>query len=87
MMENEIKEIISQYDPQKIRIGVLGSHSALEIASGAKQEGFETVVVCQKGRDKTYTKNYPNLFDHTLLLDKFADITSPSNVKDRRAHV
>jgi 5-formaminoimidazole-4-carboxamide-1-(beta)-D-ribofuranosyl 5'-monophosphate synthetase len=81
MMETKIKEVISQYDPRKIRIGVLGSHSALEIASGAKQEGFETVVVCQKGRDKTYTRYYSNIFDHTLLLEKFADITSPANVK------
>ena len=81
MMDTKIKEVLSQYDPRKIRIGVLGSHSALEIASGAKQEGFETVVVCQKGRDKTYTRYYRNIFDHTLLLDKFADITSPANVK------
>jgi 5-formaminoimidazole-4-carboxamide-1-(beta)-D-ribofuranosyl 5'-monophosphate synthetase len=81
MMENKIKEVIREYDPRNIRIGVLGSHSALEIASGAKQEGFETVVVCQKGRDKTYTKYYSNLFDHIMLLDKFVDITSESNVK------
>jgi 5-formaminoimidazole-4-carboxamide-1-(beta)-D-ribofuranosyl 5'-monophosphate synthetase len=81
MMETKIKEVISQYDPRKIRIGVLGSHSALEIASGAKQEGFETVVVCQKGRDKTYTRYYRNIFDHILLLDNFADITSPTNVE------
>jgi 5-formaminoimidazole-4-carboxamide-1-(beta)-D-ribofuranosyl 5'-monophosphate synthetase len=81
MMETKIKEVISGYDPSNICIGVLGSHSALEIASGAKQEGFETVVVCQKGRDKTYTKYYSNLFDHTLLLDKFADMTNPINVK------
>ncbi len=81
MIENKIKEVISKYNPQKIRIGVLGSHSALEIASGAKQEGFETVVVCQKGREKTYTKYYRNIFDHILFLDKFADITNPSNVK------
>ncbi len=81
MMENRIKEVISRYDPRNIRIGILGSHSALEIASGAKQEGFETVVVCQKGRDKTYTKYYSNLFDHIMLLDKFVDIASESNVK------
>jgi 5-formaminoimidazole-4-carboxamide-1-(beta)-D-ribofuranosyl 5'-monophosphate synthetase len=81
MMETKIKQVINEYDPQKIRIGVLGSHSALEIASGAKQEGFETVVVCQKGRDKTYTHYYRNIFDHILLLDRFADITSPENVK------
>ncbi len=58
MITENINRIISKYDQSKIRIGVLGSHSALEIASGAKQEGFETVVVCQKGRDKTYTKYY-----------------------------
>jgi 5-formaminoimidazole-4-carboxamide-1-(beta)-D-ribofuranosyl 5'-monophosphate synthetase len=80
-MEEKIKQVIKKYDPKKIRIGVLGSHSALEIASGAKQEGFETVVVCQKGRDKTYTKYYKNIFDHLLMLDKFSQITSEENVK------
>ncbi len=77
----KIKQIVESYNPKAVRIGVLGSHSALEIASGAKQEGFQTVVVCQKGREKTYTKYYGNLFDHTILVDKFADITSPSTVK------
>jgi len=81
MIKEKIQEVIREYDPRNIRIGVLGSHSALEIASGAKQEGFETVVVCQKGRDKTYTKYYGNLFDYIMLMDKFADITSENNVK------
>ena len=80
-MNNKIKEIIREYNPKKIRIGVLGSHSALEIASGAKQEGFETVVVCQKGREKTYTKYYGNLFDHVMLLDQFAEIISENNLR------
>ena len=79
-MQKKIKEIIEGYDPKRIKIGVLGSHSALEISSGAKQEGFETVVACQKGREKTYTKYYGNLFDHIILLDKFADITKENNV-------
>ena len=81
MMKNEISELLRVYDSKKIRIGVLGSHSALEIASGAKQEGFETVAVCQKGRERTYTKYYGNLFDHVMLLDKFADIIRPEKVK------
>jgi len=81
MMKNEINEILRVYDHEKIRIGVLGSHSALEIASGAKQEGFETVVVCQKGREKTYTKHYGNLFDHVILLDKFSDVIRTEKVK------
>ncbi len=81
MMQNRIKEILSCYNPKKIRIGVLGSHSALEIGAGAKQEGFETVVVCQKGREKTYTKHYGNIFNHVILLDKFSDITKPEKIK------
>jgi len=81
MITENINRILSKYDQSKIRIGVLGSHSALEIASGAKQEGFETVVVCQKGRDKTYTKYYRSVFDHVVMLDKFIQITSPDSVK------
>ena len=81
MMKSRISEVVRKYDPEKVRIGVLGSHSALEVASGARQEGFETVVVCQKGRDKTYTRYYGGLFDHTLLLDRFSDIVRAENVQ------
>jgi len=81
MMKKQIDQVLKKYDPKKIRIGVLGSHSALEIAAGAKQEGFETIVVCQKGREKTYTKYYRSVFDHTLLLDKFSEITNEENIK------
>jgi 5-formaminoimidazole-4-carboxamide-1-(beta)-D-ribofuranosyl 5'-monophosphate synthetase len=81
MMSDKIKETIANYDQKKIHIGVLGSHSALEIASGAQQEGFKTVVVCQNGREKTYGLYYRNIFDKFIFLDKFSDITSPEIVK------
>ena len=42
-----IEEVALGYDRDNIRIGVLGSHSALEIGYGAKQEGFEVVIICQ----------------------------------------
>ena len=75
-MSDKIRKMVQEFNPEKVRIGVLGSHSALEIASGAKQEKLETVVVCEKGREKTYTHYYKNLFDHVILLDKFSDIVS-----------
>ena len=80
-----IDKIIGEYDERNIRIGVLGSHSALEIAHGAKQEDLETVVICQKDREKTYTKYYRNLFDHVLLLDRFADVVHVENLEKLRA--
>jgi len=85
MLKEKIRRVISEYDSRNIRIGVLGSHSALEIGYGAKQDGFETVVVCQKGREKTYTRYYRNLFDHVLLLDKFEDMILEENQERLRA--
>jgi 5-formaminoimidazole-4-carboxamide-1-(beta)-D-ribofuranosyl 5'-monophosphate synthetase len=79
MSLKKIHEFLSKYNLKEIKIGVLGSHSALEMGHGAKQEGFEVVVVCQKGREKTYTKYYKNLFDHVLLLDKFSDLIKQEN--------
>jgi len=79
MNHKKIQEIVARYDSKEIKIGVLGSHSALEMGHGAKQEGFEVVVVCQKGREKTYTKHYKNLFNHIMLLDNFVDMIREEN--------
>lgn len=84
MNRKDLQEIVANYNREKIRIGVLGSHSALEIGHGAKQEGFKVVVVCQRGREKTYTKHYRNLFDHVLLLDKFVDMIKEENQEKLR---
>ena len=39
---SEIQKIVNNYDD--LRIAVLGSHSALEIMDGAKDEGLSTIV-------------------------------------------
>lgn len=74
-----IRSIASSYT--RPAVCVLGSHSALEIASGAKKEGLKTVVLCQKGREKTYSKYYRDLFDHVILLDKFSDMAEKETVQ------
>jgi 5-formaminoimidazole-4-carboxamide-1-(beta)-D-ribofuranosyl 5'-monophosphate synthetase len=85
MIERKIiQNLVESYDSKKITIGVLGGHSALDVCRGAKKHGFRTLAVCQKGRDKTYTKYYKTrndgrgCIDKTIILDKFADITKPS---------
>lgn len=72
----EIFEVLEEYEKDEITIGILGSHSALEIAHGAKKEGFDTVILCQKGREITYTQHYTRLFDHYLILDHFEDVVN-----------
>ena len=51
---SEIKKIVNDYSD--VKIGVLGSHSALEVMDGAKDENFETKVFCQKGREGPYQR-------------------------------
>jgi len=38
----------------KYTIATIGSHSALQILKGAQQEGFKTLAICLKGREKPY---------------------------------
>ena len=78
----DIQKLLESYDKNDITIGVLGGHSALDVCRGAKKHGFRTIAVCQKGREKTYTKYYKTrdgkgCIDETIVLDKFADITKP----------
>ena len=86
---NEIQKLVESYDKDNISIGVLGGHSGLDVCRGAKKYGFRTIAVCQKGREKTYTKYYKTrdgkgCIDETILLDKFADITKPKVQEELR---
>ncbi len=77
--QERIKQILENYDKSNITIGVLGGHSALDVCRGAKKHGFRTLAVCQKGREKTYTKYYKTrnskgVIDEIILVDNFKDI-------------
>jgi 5-formaminoimidazole-4-carboxamide-1-(beta)-D-ribofuranosyl 5'-monophosphate synthetase len=72
-------------------IAVIGSHSALDISSGAKQHNLRSIVVCQKGRERSYQKYYlkrktalgqTGCIDEIMLLDKFSDIAGAKAVSE-----
>ncbi|MBI2653825.1 formate--phosphoribosylaminoimidazolecarboxamide ligase family protein [Candidatus Woesearchaeota archaeon] len=78
--QKQISKILETYDKNHITIGVLGGHSALDVCRGAHSHGFKTVVVAQKGREKTYTKYYKRregigFVDDVIVVNKFSDIT------------
>ncbi|MBU2565082.1 MAG: formate--phosphoribosylaminoimidazolecarboxamide ligase family protein [Candidatus Thermoplasmatota archaeon] len=89
LQRKEILEVLESYDVEKAKIGVIGSHSALDVCDGAVEEDFRTFVVCQKGREKTYTDYFKSerengklirgMVDEVLLLDKFKEIMSKEN--------
>ena len=74
----QIASIVNQYDLKNVTVGTIGSHSALEIMDGAKDENMKTVCVCQKGRDLPY-RRFKRLADEIILLEKFSDIMNNEN--------
>ena len=53
-------------------IATLGSHCALQVLKGAKDEGLKTMLVCEKKREKLY-KRFP-FIDELILVDSFIEI-------------
>jgi len=85
--QQKIKKILEGYDKSNLTIGTLGGHSALDICRGAKLQGFRTVAVCQKGREKTYEKYYKSrdnkgVIDEIIMVNKFKDIVK-KDVQDK----
>jgi 5-formaminoimidazole-4-carboxamide-1-(beta)-D-ribofuranosyl 5'-monophosphate synthetase len=78
-----VAAIVDKYDPENITIGTIGSHSALEIMDGAKDENLRTICVCQRGRELPY-RRFRRLADEVILLDKFSDILYPENQEKLR---
>jgi 5-formaminoimidazole-4-carboxamide-1-(beta)-D-ribofuranosyl 5'-monophosphate synthetase len=74
----QIASIVDRYDLKNVTVGTIGSHSALEIMDGAKDENMKTVCICQKGRDLPY-RRFKRLADEIILLEKFSDILNREN--------
>lgn len=55
-----------------IAIATLGSHSALQILKGARDEGLTTVLVSTHDRKPLYERF--NLVDHYVMVDQFSEI-------------
>lgn len=77
-------------------ISTLGSHSALDVCEGAKKEGYRTLVVAQKGRERTYLGPYKSrkrgdmeigVVDELLLLNNFKEITENLEYLKKRSAI
>ncbi|MEM4005419.1 MAG: formate--phosphoribosylaminoimidazolecarboxamide ligase family protein [Desulfurococcaceae archaeon] len=73
----DVTSVLNSYSKDKITISCIASHSALDVFDGARDEGFKTIAICQKGREKTYTALFPGLIGEVLILEKFVDVVKP----------
>jgi len=92
---NEITSILSDYDADNMKIGLVASHSALDTCDGAVDEGFRTFLVCQAGREKTYTEYFRaerdssgnllrGIVDDNVVYPRFDEILKPDNQQRMR---
>ncbi len=81
-MRNRILSVLKEYDLENVHIATLGSHSALNILRGAKDEGFGTICVCRE-REKTIYENF-GVADRIIVVNDFQDLLDLSLQKELR---
>ena len=85
---DRIFEVVESYDLKKAKIGMVASHSALDVCDGAVEEGFRTLGICQEGREKTYARYFRcqrdgkgkavrGVVDECWTLKKFKEMMEP----------
>jgi len=75
------KQIIDTYKGygEEITIATIGSHSALDICDGAKEEGFSTMVIARKDRASPYQKYFKTrknrgCVDKLIIHDEYSEM-------------
>jgi len=87
LAREEVVRILEAYDPQRLSVATIGSHSALDVCDGAVEEGFRTVAVCERGRESPYARYFRarrdaagrvvrGVVDEAIVLPRFADVLS-----------
>ncbi|HLX26089.1 MAG TPA: DUF1297 domain-containing protein [Candidatus Cybelea sp.] len=78
----ELARALAGYDRTRLTLCSIGSHSALDVAFGARAQGLRNLIVTAKGRELTYTQYFAGrdrpvrrgCVDAVLELDAFTDI-------------
>lgn len=80
-MNDSVARALAAYDRSRLTLCSVGSHSALEVAAGARAQGLRNLIVTAKGRDRTYAEYFAHrerpprgCVDAVLELDAFAEI-------------
>ncbi len=79
---------LASYDASRLALCSIGSHSALEVAAGARLHGLRNLIVTERGRNRTYDTYYARradgpprgCVDATLEVAAFADVLDPDVV-------
>ncbi|HVA33874.1 MAG TPA: DUF1297 domain-containing protein, partial [Candidatus Baltobacteraceae bacterium] len=78
-----VERALESYDRSQLTLCSIGSHSALEVAYGARAAGLRNLVITARGRERTYAEHFilrdepgprRGCVDGVLQLESFPDI-------------
>jgi 5-formaminoimidazole-4-carboxamide-1-(beta)-D-ribofuranosyl 5'-monophosphate synthetase len=85
MPGSTVRETLARYNRSALTLCSVGSHSALEVAYGARLHGLRNLIVTARGRERTYARHYARrenpprgCVERTIELGSFAEILEPS---------
>ncbi|MFW6117392.1 MAG: formate--phosphoribosylaminoimidazolecarboxamide ligase [Thermoproteota archaeon] len=70
--KDEVNNVLKRYEENNLAVGTLGSHSALNILKGAKEEGLRTVCICKEESEIVY-RNF-SVVDEFIQVEDFSDL-------------
>ena len=89
MSASYVARALARYDRAALALCSVGSHSALDVAYGARAQGLRSLVVTADGREQTYARYYARredpvrgCVDDTLHLPHFASLLE-ADVQER----
>jgi 5-formaminoimidazole-4-carboxamide-1-(beta)-D-ribofuranosyl 5'-monophosphate synthetase len=84
VLEPQVAAALARYDRSALTLCSVGSHSALDVAYGARAQGLRNLIVTARGRERTYANYYGRradpprgCVDETVHLAAFTDILQP----------
>jgi 5-formaminoimidazole-4-carboxamide-1-(beta)-D-ribofuranosyl 5'-monophosphate synthetase len=84
VLDQQIAATLASYDRAALTLCSVGSHSALDVAAGARAQGLRNLIVTARGREQTYSRHFARrdnpprgCVDRTIELGSFADILQP----------
>ncbi|MFQ5975100.1 MAG: formate--phosphoribosylaminoimidazolecarboxamide ligase [Candidatus Hydrothermarchaeales archaeon] len=80
--KGEALDILKDYNKEEIAVATLGSHSALQILKGAKEEGFRAIAICKKEQKIIYERF--RVADEIITLNDYKDIVKEENQQKLR---
>ncbi|RLI85055.1 MAG: 5-formaminoimidazole-4-carboxamide-1-(beta)-D-ribofuranosyl 5'-monophosphate synthetase [Candidatus Altiarchaeales archaeon] len=70
--KRDIEDILNDYDLDKLKICTLGSHTALQITKGARDEGFKNLLLCTEKAAGFY-RGF-SVVDDVIEIDSYNDM-------------